>query len=121
MSHDLSPEQVQIDTANLHREEVFTDMKVGTIRRLTPVTIDGNADPARPVRFYGQTHVMSRAGLLPLEFEIEAANLNEATQKFPAAMQQALDEMIAEAQAMQREAASSLILPGQGPGKIQLP
>jgi hypothetical protein len=36
-------------------------------------------------------------------------------------MQKALDEMLAEVQAMQRERASGLIIPGAGPGKIQMP
>lgn len=119
--NELSPEQVEIDVANLYREETFTDMKVGTIRRLSPVQPDGMPDASRPVRFFGQTHVMSRAGLVPVEFEVEAADLKEAADKFPAAMQKAIEDMIAEVQAMQRERASGLIIPGGGPGKIQMP
>ncbi|HCF59155.1 MAG TPA: cytoplasmic protein [Myxococcales bacterium] len=120
-SNEMSPEQVEIDVANLHREETFTDMKVGTLRRLVPVLPDGNPDPKRPTLFFGQTHVMTRAGVVPVEFAIEAASLQEAADKFPAAMQKALDEMLAEVQAMQRERASGLIIPGAGPGKIQMP
>ena len=40
-------DELQIDTKNLFKEETFTDLKVGTIRRLTPVTPDGSPDAAR--------------------------------------------------------------------------
>ena len=38
--------EIKIDPAALFLEEVFTDRRVGTIRRLTPV--DGNGAPTRP-------------------------------------------------------------------------
>ena len=65
-------DQMKVDTANLYREEVFTDLKVASLRRLTPVKLDGSQDPARPVLFLGQTHVMTRGGPMPIEFGIEA-------------------------------------------------
>ncbi len=116
-------DQMTVDTKNLYREEVFTDLKVASLRRLTPIQLDGSPDLARKVLFLGQTHVMTRAGPMPLEFSIEAATLAEASEKFPAAVQEAVTEMIDEARRLQREQASSLIIPGmgQGPGKIQMP
>ncbi len=104
-------EQMKVDTKNLYREEQFTDLKVAALRRLTPVLPDGSPDLARKAIFMGSTHVMTRAGPLPVEFEIEAATLEEAAAKFPAQVQRAVDEMIAEAQQLQRERASSIILP----------
>ena len=81
---------------NLYREEIFTDRRAGTIRRLTPVKPDGATDTTRHVLFSGQTQLMTPAGVLPLVFEIEAASLDEAMQKFPdgvkAALEQAIDE-----------------------------
>jgi hypothetical protein len=118
-----SMEQMTVDVGNLYREETFTDLKVASLRRLTPVKPDGSQDPSRKVLIIGQTHVMTRAGPVPLEFEIDAQTLDEAAQKFPAATQAAVNEMIDEARRLQREQASSLIIPGmnQGPGKIQMP
>ena len=37
-----------MDSTQIYREDTFTDRKVGTIRRLTPVAADGSADSARP-------------------------------------------------------------------------
>jgi hypothetical protein len=83
--------------------------------------------------FSGQTQLLTPAGVLPLVFEIEAANLDEALQKFPAAVKVALDEAIEEAREMRREAASRIVVPdvggaGIGPapgagggGKIKFP
>jgi hypothetical protein len=114
-------EQMKVDSNNLYREEVFTDLKVASLRRLTPVKIDGNLDLSRPMIFIGQTHVMTRAGPMPVEFGIEAKTLEEAAAKFPEGVQEAVAEMIDEARRMQREQASSLIIPGAGGPKIQMP
>ena len=115
-------EQIKVDTSNLYREEIFTDLKVATLRRLTPIKVDGSADPSREMLFLGQTHVMTRAGPMPVEFAIEAKTIEEAAAKFPAGVQGAVDEMINEARRLQREQASSLIIPGNAAGpKIQMP
>ena len=73
--------------------------------------------------FVGQTQVMTRAGMLPVEFGIEAQSIDEAAGKFPQAVQEAVEEMIDEARRMQREQASSLIIPGGGvdPSKLKMP
>ena len=40
--HDSgAPGELKVDTDNLHREEVFTDLRAASIRQLTPVTQDG--------------------------------------------------------------------------------
>ena len=57
---------IQIDRDGLYREELFTDRKAGTIRRLTPVTVEGATDTARPVLYSGQTQLLTPAGVLPL-------------------------------------------------------
>ena len=36
---------VQMDAANLYREESYTDLKAGTMRKLVPVKADGSDDP----------------------------------------------------------------------------
>jgi hypothetical protein len=121
---------VRLDPAAMYREEIFTDRRAGTIRRLTPITIDGATDSSRPVLFSGQTQLLTPVGVLPLVFEIEAATLEEALQKFPEGVKVALEQAIDEAREMRREAASRIVVPevggagiGPGPsgGKIKFP
>ena len=125
-SADLGLPDIQIDTTSLYREEVFTDRRAGTIRKMVPILPDGSPDAARPVLYMGQTQLMTPGGVLPLGFEIEAKDLQEAITKFPAAVRQALEEAIEEAQQMRREAASRIVVPEAGAAlgaasKIKLP
>lgn len=119
---------IRLDGEQLYREENFSDRRVGSLRRLTPVTSDGADDPSRDVVFEGQASLMTPGGQLPLHFEIEAASMTEALEKFPEVAQQALVETLEEMQRMRREQQGSGIIspgqgggmPGQGGGKIQL-
>ena len=115
-------EEIQVDRENLYLEEVFTDLKVATLRRLTPVTADGSPDTTRPVLFHAQTQLMSQMGPLPVNCAIDASNLEEAMQKFPEAIAAAIERMIEEAKELQRQEASRIIVPGAAPmgGKIKL-
>ena len=108
--------EIRFDTNSLYREEVFTDRTAGTIRRLTPVLLNGDPDPARPVLFSGQTQLLTPGGVLPLGFEIEAKSLDEAIGLFPAAVRQALEQAIEEAREMRREASSRIVVPDAGGG-----
>jgi hypothetical protein len=108
--------EVQLDPKALYREDVFTDRRAGSIRRLTPVTADGSVDPTRPVLFSGQTQLLTPAGVLPLGFEIEAATLEEALKKFPDGVRVALEQAIDEARELRREAASRIVVPDVGAG-----
>lgn len=104
----------QMDANGLYLEEVFTDRQVGTIMRLTPVDGDGKPDAARQVVYVGQSQIMTPAGALPLNFEIEAGSLKEAAEKFGDAVQQAAHETIERLKEMRREAASQLVIPEGG-------
>jgi hypothetical protein len=108
--------EVRLDPAALYREEMYTDRRAGTIRRLTPVTVDGSTDPNRPVLFSGQTQLLTPAGVLPLAFEIEASTLEEALTRFPDGVNVALEQAIDEAREMRREAASRIVVPEVGSG-----
>jgi hypothetical protein len=113
--------EIKLDPQALYREETFTDRRAGTIRRLTPVTVNGDADASRPTLFSGQTQLLTPAGVLPLVFEIEAQTLEDALKKFPESVKVALDDAIEEAREMRREAASRIVVPevgggGMGPG-----
>jgi ribosomal protein L22 len=127
-----APQDGGMDEKNLYREDVFTDQKVGTIRRMTPVTADGADDSSRPVQYIGQATVMTPMGSLPLSFELDAASMSEAVSKFGPAAQRAVEEAAREIQEMRRQAASSIVIPdagaaalkgmgGKGGGGIQIP
>lgn len=118
-SNSQMVDDIRLDAGNLYREESFTDLKVGSIRRLVPVTTDGNLDPSRPVRFLGQTQLMSQLGPLPVQCAIEATTLAEAIERFPKAIKLAVDELVAEARELQRREMSRIVAPSaQATSKI---
>lgn len=105
---------IRLDAAQLYREEQYTDRRVGSLRRLVPVTPEGVEDPTRAVEYEGQATLMTQAGALPLHFAVEADSLAQALERFPAAAQAALKEMMEEMERLRREQASSLLVPGRG-------
>jgi hypothetical protein len=118
---------IKVDPKALYLEEVFTDRRVGTIRRLTPVNGEGARDNSRAVLYVGETQVLTPAGALPIGFEIGAGSLEEAAQKFGDLAREAIERTVKELQDLRRQAASSIVVP-QGPlppvgpgGKIQMP
>ena len=122
--------EIKIDSKQLYLEEIFTDRRVGTIRRLTPVNKDGARDQARAVLYVGETQVLTPAGALPIAFEIGAGSLEEAAEKFGQLAKEAIERTVKELQDLRRQAASQIVVP-QGPlpplggagggGKIQMP
>ena len=119
--------EIKIDPNGLYLEEIFTDRRVGTIRRLTPVKKDGTRDTAKAVLYIGETQVLTPAGALPIGFEIGAGSLEEAAEKFGGLAKEAIERTVRELQDLRRQAASSIVVP-QGPlpgmggsGKIQIP
>jgi hypothetical protein len=113
--------EMSADTENLYREESFTDLKVAQIRRLTPVKPDGSDDASRPMIFIGETQLMSQRGPLPIHAPIEATDLADAFEKFPEAINAAVERMIEEAKEIQRQEASRIVVPGQGGGGMGMP
>ncbi|NNF06254.1 MAG: hypothetical protein HKN21_05805, partial [Candidatus Eisenbacteria bacterium] len=103
------------------KEEIITDRRMGLIRILTPVKVDGSVDDTRTQSFMGETQLMTQAGPLPVHTEIEANNLEEALAAFPEAIQKAVEKMMTELQEMRRQEASRIVVPGQNPGKIEMP
>ncbi len=114
MSSATESRQATMDTTQLYREDIFTDRKVGTIRRLTPVTKDGSDDAARPVLFVGQAQIMTPMGAVPISFELESTTLDGAVEKFGPAAELAVQQTMREIQEMRREQASSLVIPDAG-------
>ncbi len=122
--------ELKVDPSALFLEEIFTDRRVGTIRRLTPVKKDGQRDTARAVLYIGETQVLTPAGALPIGFEIGAGSLEEAADKFGQLAKEAIERTVKELQELRRQAASSIVIPQggippaggmPGGGKIQIP
>jgi len=108
--------ELKMEEGDLYQEEIFTDRRVGTIQRLTPIDKTGKTDAGRPVLYVGQTQLMSRMGALPLSFEIPADSLEQAVSNFAKAANGALQETMQKLEEMRREQASSLIVPEAGGG-----
>ena len=114
MAEELPDTDVQMEANSLYREETFTDRRVGTLQILTPVNSDGTADSTRQAVYVGQTQILTPAGALPLNFELEASSLQEAVEKFGDGAKSALSDAMQRLDEMRREAASSIIVPGSG-------
>ncbi|MFI5349857.1 MAG: hypothetical protein ACHQ2Z_09955 [Elusimicrobiota bacterium] len=127
MSLEQNEQTPRMDPSDLWREDVFTDRKIGTIRRLTPVKADGSPDSGRKVLYVGEASLDTPAGALPLNFEIPAETLEQAVAAYGEAVQKAFEEAMEALKEMRRRASSSLVLPpgvgpgaGGGSGKIKL-
>lgn len=114
------PTELKIDRNNLYKEETFTDLKVGMIKRMTPVKSDGSVDKTRKSVFVAQTSLMTSGGPLPLQAVIQAKELQQAIKKFPEAVKAAMDRLAEEAKKYQEQEhdriekpESRIIVPGR--------
>ena len=114
MANEQVETEIKMDPETLFKEESFTDRRVGSIQRLTPVDADGNPVVGGEVIYIGQTQLMTRAGPLPLTFEISADSLADAAEKFSDGANQSMQDTVKRLEEMQREQASSIIVPGAG-------
>jgi hypothetical protein len=119
-SDERMPEP-KMDAADLYREELVTDRRVGTIRVLNPIKVDGAADAARRTVYIGEAQIYTNMGALPLSFEIDARSLPEAVSGYAAAAKDAVERAVRELEDLRRQAASSIVIPrggvsGLGPG-----
>lgn len=131
MADERNPE-AQMDATALYQEEMFTDRRVGALRRLTAVKSDGTRDLSRPTLYIGQAEIMTNMGPVPINFEIEADTLDQAVAGFGPAAAVAIERTVQQIQDMRRQTASQLVVPQggmpnlaqggpRGGGKIQLP
>ena len=114
---EKSPE-LKMDPSALYREEIFTDRKIGVIRRLTPVNTDGADDPGRPTLYSGETQILTSVGPLPVSFEIEAKSLGDAATNYAEAAKVAVERTVKDLQELRRQAASSIVVPQGGMGGL---
>ncbi len=124
----MRPTDMKMDATSLYREDIYTDRAAGTIRVLTPVTRDGGPDQTRPVVYTGEAQIMTNMGPLPISFEIPAATLAEAVQKYGESAKDGVERTMRELQELRRQQSSSILVPGAGgslpPGaasKLKLP
>lgn len=123
-----------MDSTSLYREEIVTDRRVGTIRLMSPIKADGSPDAARATIYTGEAQIMTNMGALPVSFDIEAASLAEAVEKYGESAKTGIERTMRELQEMRRQQSSGLIVPpagaasalagglgGMGGGKIQMP
>ena len=104
--------QISMDRNNLYREEIFTDFKVGRIRQLTPIRVDGGPDKNRKTIFIGETQVrINPTDIIPIQCDIDARNLMDAIEKFPEAVHQHMEKMVKEAKELKRQSESRIIVP----------
>ena len=126
--------EAKMDANNLYREDVITDRRVGTLRMMTPIKPDGSVDTAREPIFVGEAQIMTNAGPLPINFEIEAKTLADAVAQFGESAKEGIERTVRELQELRRQQASSIVVPGAGGmggmgglggmgggGKIQMP
>lgn len=112
---------LSVDRDNLYREEVVTDLKAATLRRLVPIRADGTEDDTRTPLFLAETQLMTQGGVLPVQARLEAETLEAAIDIFPEAINQAVERMVEEARELQRREQSRIVVPTPDMGgKIQL-
>jgi hypothetical protein len=101
--------EFKLDRSNLYQEETFTDLKVGTVKRFSPVKPDGTPDKSRKTVFAGQSNLYTPHGPLPIQNVIPAKDLAQAFKRFPEAMEEAMKRLVEEANQMKDEKPSPLI------------
>ncbi len=110
----LAPDALSVDTDNLYREESVTDLRAATVRVLVPIKLDGSEDDTRERRFIGDTTLMTQMGPIPVQFPLDATNLEDAFALFPEGIKGAIERLNERAKEMAREEASRIVVPGQG-------
>jgi hypothetical protein len=109
---DMPEMDIEMDSASLYREEVYTDRKIGTIRALVPVTSEGAADLGRKVIYIGEAQIVTQVGPLPVSFEIDAPNLDAAVAGYGTAAKAGVEKTIQQLQELRRRGR-----PGPRPGR----
>lgn len=114
-------EQVKMNTSNLYREELVTDMEHGTIKVYHPIRKWNDEmvdDPSRTKIFVATGMLRTPHGNMPIEVPIaDAADLFDAIDKSAAATEAAVQDMIKKFQELEREQRNKIITPAEAMGK----
>lgn len=109
----------KVDLNNLYRQETFTDLGMGSIQCLSPITADGAPDASRPPIFMGTAQIMTPHGPIPVQTEIQADNLRAACAAFPQAIKDAVRDLVEQARQLERERQGGIVIPRGG--KLEYP
>lgn len=82
-----------LNSNNLYAQTIITDFTAGEILINTPMNVFGDPDPMRSTIFFGRTKLNINGQIAPIQFKIEANNLQEALQMFPHSVKALVDQM----------------------------
>ncbi len=119
MADEMPRENARVDLDNLYRQENYTDLGMGTIQCLRPVTADGADDPGRRPLFMGTAQIMTPHGPIPVQCDIPAETLRDACLAFPDAIQKGVEDLVRQAKEYERERQGGIVIPRGG--KLELP
>ena len=119
MAEEILPENSRVNLDNLYRQETYTDMGLGSIQCLRPITADGADDAGRKPIFMGTAQIMTPHGPIPVQCEIAADNLKDACLAFPESIQKAVEDLVQQAREYERERQGGIVIPRGG--KLELP
>src|SRR5437588_12068333 len=91
---ELKSSELKLEPDKLYLEEIFTDRRIGTIRRLSPVAKDGKPDASRTALYVGETQIMTPAGSIPIAIQIGADSLAEAAEQVACVAKEAIDSPV---------------------------
>ncbi len=109
----------KMDLKNLYRQETYTDLGMGSIQCLVPVTPEGAPDQSRAPIFMGTAQIMTPHGPIPVQAEIKAGTLRAACEGFPEAIKEAVKDLVEQARQLERERQGGIVIPRGG--KLELP
>ena len=115
----MNQNEQAINAKNLYKEETFTDLESGAIKRFTPL----EEHTPDKVKYVAVATIMTPRGPMPVNAPIEGVtSLDEACEKFKEAVDTHIKEMVKQAEEYQREQRTRIITPEEvvGQPKIQL-
>ena len=113
MADNNQIEDIRFNGENLWKEENYTDLEVGAIKKLVPINLDGTEDTTRKPTFTASTNIMTPSGALPLTGEIKAENIEEAIENFSDSINNALTKLQDEMMKMQQDQANKIVTPDE--------
>lgn len=116
---EIMPEHESVNLNNLYRQESYTDLGLGSIQCLRPVTADGVEDTSRTAIFMGTAQIMTPHGPIPVQCEIKANSLRAACEAFPEAIKAEVENLLQQARQYERERQGGIVIPRGG--KLELP
>ncbi len=114
----MNKNEPTINKDNLYLEETFTDLENGVIKRFTPL----GEHSQDKVKYVAMATIMTIRGPMPINAPMadDVNSLDEACQKFRETVDAYIQELVKQAQEMEREQRSRIITPDEALGKSGL-